>query len=84
VSVRGGGHSVGGLAICDQGIVIDLSHMERLQVDPVTATARAEAGLTLGEFTRGTLGGAVTRMLLELGKGGDASPRERSFIAVVS
>ena len=54
VSVRGGGHSVGGLAVCDQGIVIDLSHMKGLQVDPLTATARAEAGLTLGEFTRGT------------------------------
>jgi FAD/FMN-containing dehydrogenase len=54
VSVRGGGHSVSGLAVCDQGIVIDLSHMKGLQVDPVTATARAEAGLTLGEFTRGT------------------------------
>ena len=50
VSVRGGGHSVGGLAVCDQGMVIDLSHMKGLEVDPVTSTARAEAGLTLGEF----------------------------------
>ena len=54
VSVRGGGHSVGGLAVCDQGMVIDLSHMKGLEVDPVTSTARAEAGLTLGEFIRGT------------------------------
>jgi FAD/FMN-containing dehydrogenase len=54
VAVRGGGHSVGGLAICDGGVVIDLSPMKGLQVDPVTSTGRAEAGLTLGEFTRGT------------------------------
>ena len=54
VSVRGGGHNVGGLAVCDQGIVIDLSRMKGLKIDPLTATARAEAGLTLGEFTRGT------------------------------
>jgi FAD/FMN-containing dehydrogenase len=54
VSVRAGGHSPSGLSICDQGMVIDLSHMKGLQVDPVAATARAEAGLTLGEFIRGT------------------------------
>jgi FAD/FMN-containing dehydrogenase len=54
VSVRGGGHGVGGFAVCDQGLMIDLSHMKGLQVDPVKSTARAEAGLTLGEFTRGT------------------------------
>ena len=54
VAVRGGGHSVGGLAICDGGMVIDLSPMKGLQVDPVMSTGRAEAGLTLGEFTRGT------------------------------
>src|SRR5713226_546792 len=54
LSVRGGGHSVGGLAVCDQGMMIDLSCMKGLQVDPVTSTARAEPGLTLGEFTRGT------------------------------
>lgn len=54
LSVRGGGHSVGGLAVCDQGMMIDLSCMKGLQVDPVTTTARAEPGLTLGEFTRGT------------------------------
>ncbi len=54
VAVRGGGHSAGGLSVCDQGLMIDLSHMKRLKVDPVTSTARAEPGLTLGEFTRGT------------------------------
>jgi FAD/FMN-containing dehydrogenase len=54
VAVRGGGHSVGGLAVCDQGMVIDLSRMKGLEVDPVTSRARAEPGLTLGEFTHGT------------------------------
>jgi FAD/FMN-containing dehydrogenase len=52
VAVRGGGHSVCGQSICDEGIVIDLSQMKGMRVDPVTCTARAEAGLTLGEFVR--------------------------------
>jgi hypothetical protein len=34
LSVRGGGHSVGSLAVCDQGMMIDLSRMKGLQVDP--------------------------------------------------
>jgi FAD/FMN-containing dehydrogenase len=53
VAVRGGGHSVVGKSVCDGGIVIDLSQMKGIRVDPVTCTARAEAGLTLGEFVRG-------------------------------
>lgn len=52
VAVRGGGHSVSGQSVCDEGIVIDLSQMKGMRVDPVTGTARAEAGLTLGEFVR--------------------------------
>jgi FAD/FMN-containing dehydrogenase len=52
VAVRGGGHSVVGKSVCDGGIVIDLSQMKGIRVDPVTCTARAEAGLTLGEFVR--------------------------------
>jgi len=52
VAVRGGGHSVSGKSVCDEGIVIDLSQMKGMRVDPVTCTARAEAGLTLGEFVR--------------------------------
>jgi FAD/FMN-containing dehydrogenase len=54
VAVRGGGHNVSGNASCDGGIVIDLSQMKRIQVDPITRTARAEPGLTLGEFIRAT------------------------------
>jgi FAD/FMN-containing dehydrogenase len=52
VAVRGGGHNVIGNAICNGGIVIDLSRMKGIQVDPVKRTAWAEAGLTLGEFVR--------------------------------
>jgi len=52
VAVRGGGHSVCGQSVCDGGTVIDLSQMKGISVDPLTCTARAEAGLTLGEFVR--------------------------------
>jgi FAD/FMN-containing dehydrogenase len=54
VSVRGGGHSVAGNAVCDGGIMLDLSPMKALQVDPRRHTARAAPGLTLGELDRGT------------------------------
>jgi FAD/FMN-containing dehydrogenase len=59
VAVRGGGHSVPGYATCDGGIVIDLSPMKGVWVDP---EARAQAGLTWGEFDRETqhFGLAVT------------------------
>jgi len=50
VAVRGGGHNVIGSAVCDGGIVIDLSPMKGIRVDPVKGLAWAEAGLTLGEF----------------------------------
>jgi len=52
VAVRGGGHSVCGKSVCDGGIVINLSQMKGIRVDPPTCTVRAEAGLTLGEFVR--------------------------------
>lgn len=54
VSVRGGGHSVAGKSVCDGGLMIDLSAMKGIRVDPVRRTARAQAGLTLGEFDRET------------------------------
>jgi len=54
VAVRGGGHSVLGNAVCDGGIVIDLSRMKGLWIDPIKRTAYAQAGLTLGEFVHGT------------------------------
>src|ERR1700751_5016180 len=54
VAVRGGGHSVAGKSICEGGLMIDLSTMKGIRVDPVRRTARAQTGLTLGEFDRET------------------------------
>ena len=54
VAVRGGGHNVAGNAVCDGGIMIDLSPMKSVRVDPVGRTARAEPGLTGGDFDRET------------------------------
>ncbi len=54
VSVRGGGHNYAGKSVCDGGLMIDLSPMKGIHVDPVHRTARAQAGLRLGEFDRET------------------------------
>ena len=67
VAVRSGGHGVGGHALCEGGLVIDLSPMKGIRVDPVARTARAEAGVLWGELDRetqlhglATVGGIVT------------------------
>jgi FAD/FMN-containing dehydrogenase len=54
VAVRSGGHGVGGQALCDGGLVIDLSPMKGIRVDPTARTARAEAGVLWGELDRET------------------------------
>ena len=54
VSVRGGGHAVAGHAICDGGLMIDLSLMKAVRVDPGARTARAAGGLLWGELDRAT------------------------------
>src|SRR6516162_4028007 len=54
VSVKGGGHNITGNAVCEGGLMIDLSPMKSVTVDPVKRTARAEAGLTWGEYNRET------------------------------
>ncbi len=54
VAVRGGGHSFPGLSVCDGGIVIDLGPMKGIRVDPQARTARAQAGVLLGELDRET------------------------------
>jgi hypothetical protein len=54
VAVRGGGHSVAGNAVCDDGLVIDLSLMKGIRVDPVARTARAQGGVTWSELDRET------------------------------
>lgn len=54
VSVRGGGHNYAGKSVCDNGLMIDLSPMKGMRVDPVWRTAWAQPGLKLGEFDRET------------------------------
>ncbi len=54
VAVRGGGHGVSGFAVCDDGMMIDLSRMKSVRVDPTQCTARAEGGVTWGDFDHET------------------------------
>src|SRR6185436_17261440 len=49
VTVRGTGHNVAGYAVCDDGLVIDLSRMKGIDVDPAARTVRVEAGCNWGE-----------------------------------
>ncbi len=67
VSVRGGGHSAPGYGVNDGGMVIDLSAMKTVNVDPVRRTATTEGGVLWGEFDTATqahglatTGGTVT------------------------
>ena len=50
ISVRGGGHNVAGRAVCDDGLMIDLSNMKGIYVDPQARTVRAQAGVTWNEL----------------------------------
>ncbi len=54
VSIRGGGHQVAGSAVCDDGLVIDLSAMTAVLVDPTEQTARVQAGATWAQVDRDT------------------------------
>jgi FAD/FMN-containing dehydrogenase len=54
VALRGGGHNVAGTAVCDGGIVVDLSPMKGTWVDPRARVARAQPGLLWGEFDHET------------------------------
>ena len=54
LSIRAGGHNVAGNAVNDGGLVIDLSQMRGVRVDPSTQTVRAEGGATWGEIDRET------------------------------
>jgi FAD/FMN-containing dehydrogenase len=51
-AIRGGGHNVGGRALCDDGIVIDLSRMRAVYVDSANQTVRVQGGATLGDLDR--------------------------------
>src|SRR6266568_1632586 len=52
VAVRGGGHNIAGNAVCDGGLLIDLSPMRSVHIDSKGRIARVEPGVTLGEFDR--------------------------------
>ena len=54
IAVRGGGHNVAGTAVCDDGIVIDLSAMRAVTVDPVERTARVQGGALWGDVDHET------------------------------
>ncbi|MBX0325595.1 FAD-binding protein [Halomicroarcula sp. F13] len=54
VAIRGGGHNVAGTAVCDGGLVIDLSRMKGVHVDLDAQTVRAEGGVTWGELDHET------------------------------
>ncbi|MEQ1893225.1 MAG: FAD-binding oxidoreductase [Planctomycetota bacterium] len=53
-SVRGGGHNIAGLAVCEGGLVVDLSRLRGVWVDPERRTCRAQAGCTLADVDRET------------------------------
>ncbi|TYO66759.1 FAD-binding oxidoreductase [Bradyrhizobium hipponense] len=52
VAVRGGGHNIAGNAVCDGGLLIDLSLMRSVRVDAFHRTARVDPGATLGDFDK--------------------------------
>jgi FAD/FMN-containing dehydrogenase len=52
ISIRGGGHNFAGKAVLEDGLMVDLSGMKGITVDLEGRTARAEAGLKLGELDR--------------------------------
>jgi FAD/FMN-containing dehydrogenase len=53
-AIRGGGHNGAGLSTCDDGLVIDLSRMKGIRVDPAARTVRVEAGCTGGDMDHAT------------------------------
>ncbi len=54
MAVKGGGHNIAGKAACDGGLMIDLSGMKSVRVDPVARLARVEPGALLSDFDRET------------------------------
>jgi FAD/FMN-containing dehydrogenase len=54
LSIKGGGHNIAGLAVCDAGLMLDMSLMRGVWVDPAARLARAQAGCLLGDVDRET------------------------------
>ncbi|WP_430929489.1 FAD-binding protein [Pseudarthrobacter sulfonivorans] len=66
LSIHGGGHSGSGASVCEGGLMLDLSRMKGIQVDPARGVAQAQTGLLLRELDHEDLywalsGGGVTR-----------------------
>jgi FAD/FMN-containing dehydrogenase len=59
VAVRSGGHNIAGNAVCEGGLLIDLSLMKSVRVDPASRTARVEPGATLADFDKEAQGFAL-------------------------
>jgi FAD/FMN-containing dehydrogenase len=87
IAVRGGGHNAAGLAVCDDGLMIDLSAMRTVEVDPERQTARAQGGARWAEFDAAThahglatTGGAIsTTGIAGLTLGGGLGSLMRSY-----
>jgi FAD/FMN-containing dehydrogenase len=87
IAVRGGGHSAAGLAVCDEGLMIDLSRMRGVAVDPERKTARAQGGATWADLDAATAahglattGGAIsTTGIAGLTLGGGLGNLMRSY-----
>ena len=54
LSIKGGGHNIAGLAVCDEGLMLDMSLMRGVWLDPSAGTARAQLGCLLGDVDRET------------------------------
>jgi len=52
ISIRGGGHNIAGSALCNNGVLIDFSHMKAIRVDAQKRRAYVEPGATLGDFDK--------------------------------
>ncbi len=73
LAIRGGGHNGGGLGTCDSGLVIDLSRMRSVRVEPEAGTVRAEGGCTWGDVDHATHAfgcAAVSGIISTTGVGG--------------
>src|SRR4051794_15350408 len=84
LAVRGGGHSLPGFSSCDGGVVIDLSEMTAVRVDPERGTAVAEGGATWAGFDHETqrFGLAVTGGLVSTTRVGGLTPRGGTRLGV--
>ncbi|RME84465.1 MAG: FAD-binding oxidoreductase, partial [Caldilineae bacterium] len=54
LAIKGGGHNVAGNAVCDDGVVLDLSPMRSVDVDPLSRTVRADGGCLLSDLDEAT------------------------------